>query len=250
MGKLIDVCLCSDECVQDLHSATPNCDEPYRLLDKEQNIGSAALIKSWWEELVQRIGMRVNYYSNGTTLSGMNLVYGEDPTAPYTFLGSTIMAVDITNDTILLSKFGIMADCDMTGILPISTFQEMFGIGVEPKAGDLIELAEFGSDRPGGRGAAIYQITERDDEYLPMTNTLMGHYAWYIKCKRWEYSFEQGVGPEPANDQISDTGGYGILPGGANPDNIIDPVPSDVEEESKAVFDYSTTEIENPYGNY
>jgi hypothetical protein len=155
-----------------------------------------------------------------------------------------IMLTDITNDSIMLSKFGIMADCDMTAVVHISSFYEKFGCGYEPKAGDLIRLTEYGADRPGGRSAPIYEITERDDEYLPMTNPLIGHYVWYIKCKRYEYSYEPGVEIGPNSKQVSDGGDYGRLAGGENPEELFQPYPDSVQNTAKCIYDYYSEDPE------
>ena len=131
-----------------------------------------------------------------------------------------------------------MADCDMTAVVHISSFYETVGCGMEPKAGDLIQLTEYGADRPGGRSAPIYEITERDDEYLPMTNSLIGHYVWYIKCKRFEYSYEPGIPNGPNNKQINDGGDYGRLALGENPEEIFQPYPDSVQNSAHCIYDY------------
>jgi hypothetical protein len=168
-----------------------------------------------------------------------------------------IMLTNITNDSIMLSKFGIMADCDMTAVVHISSFSESLGPGREPKAGDLIEMHEFGGfgDRPGFRGAPIYEITERDDQHLELTNTLMGHYVWYIKCKRWEYSYEPGMHSEPNNIQINDGGDYGRMAGGENPEELFQPYPDSADNSAKCIYDYydGSSEAGNinlPAGHY
>jgi hypothetical protein len=163
------------------------------------------------------------------------------------------MLTDITNDSLMLSKFGIMADCDMTAVVHISSFYEKFGCGFEPKSGDLIRLTEYGADRPGGRSAPIYQITERDDEYLALTNPLIGHYVWYIKCKRFEYSYESNLTSQHNNKQISDGGDYGRLAGGENPEDMFQPYPDSVQNSSKCIYDYYSddpTGLDNSPGHY
>jgi hypothetical protein len=189
-------------------------------------------------------------------LSAHNPLYGEDPTSVFVSGGPLIMVTDITNDAIMLSKFGIMADCDMTCMIHISSFYETFGFDREPKAGDLIELKEYGGygDRPGGRGAPVYEITERDDQALNQSgNALMGHYIWVMKCKRWEYSYEPGTKAEPLNVQISDgedSGEYGRLEGGENPPEITKPYTPSSSDEAKKIFDYTQNDYSAPYGNY
>ena len=185
--------------------------EKVRYLNKRFNSNERENYSRWWKEQINHYGTSVTYYTNNYSLVNHNFLYGEDSTSNFTKADDLVMLTDITNDSLMLSKFGIMADCDMTAVIHISAFYEKFGCGTEPKAGDLIQLTEYGADRPGGRMAPIYEITERDDEYLPMTNPLIGHYVWYIKCKRFEYSYESGVPNGPNNKQPSDGGAYGVL---------------------------------------
>jgi hypothetical protein len=229
-----------------------------RYLNKNNNANERNNYSLWWKEQIEHYGVNTIYYTNGYSISAHDFLYGEEPTATYLSAGNVIMMTDITNDSILLSKFGIMADCDMTAVIHISSYYDTFGFGAEPKAGDLIELKEYGGfgDRPGGRGAPIYEITERDDEYLPLTNHLMGHYVWYIKCKRWEYSYEPGVHAEPGSTQISDGGEYGAetIPldpcdlTSTVPIDLANPIPQNADDEAKKIFDYG--DLSSPYGNY
>lgn len=185
--------------------------EKVRYLNKRFNSNERENYSRWWKEQINHYGTSVTYFTNNYSLVNHNFLYGEDSVSGYSKADDLIMLTDITNDSLMLSKFGIMADCDMTAVIHISAFYEKFGCGAEPKAGDLIQLTEYGEDRPGGRMAPIYEITERDDEYLPMTNPLIGHYVWYIKCKRYEYSYEPGVPFGPNNKQPSDGGAYGVI---------------------------------------
>jgi len=211
-----------------------------RYLNKDINGRERVNFSGWWREQINHYGTKIRYYTNGYTLTSHNFLYGEDPTKAFDVSGEMIMFTSITNDSIMLSKFGIMADCDMTAVVHISAFKEQFGVDREPKAGDLIEMHEYGGygDRPGFRGAPIYEITERDDQHLELTNALLGHYVWYIKCKRWEYSYEPGIHPEPVNIQINDGGDYGRLAGGENPEDLIQPYPDSADNSSQCIYDY------------
>lgn len=209
-----------------------------RYLNKNNNANERENYSKWWKEQIEHYGTSTTYFTHGYTLTSHNFVYGEDPTATFSKQEEVIILTDITNDALMLSKFGIMADCDMTAVIHISSFYEKFGCGFEPKAGDLIKLTEYGADRPGGRSAPIYEITERDDEYLSMTNSLIGHYVWYIKCKRWEYSFEPGVSTGPNNKQVSDGGDYGRLSEGENQVELFQPYPDSVQNSAKCIYDY------------
>jgi hypothetical protein len=209
-----------------------------RYLNKNNNANERENYSKWWKEQIEHYGTSTTYFTHGYTLTSHNFLYGEDTTSKFSRREEVIMLTDITNDALMLSKFGIMADCDMTAVIHISSFYEKFGCGTEPKAGDLIQLTEYGADRPGGRSAPIYEITERDDEYLPMTNSLMGHYVWYIKCKRFEYSYEGGVYVGPNDKQVSDGGSYGRLEGGENTPEIYQPYPDSVQNSAKCIYDY------------
>lgn len=209
-----------------------------RYLNKYNNANERENYSKWWKEQIEHYGTRVDYFTHGYTLTSHNYLYGEDPTSRFLKTSDLIMLTDITNDSLMLSKFGIMADCDMTAVIHISSFYEKFGCGYEPKAGDLIKLTEYGMDRPGGRSAPIYEITERDDEYLQMTNSLIGHYVWYIKCKRYEYSFEPGMETGINNKQVNDSGDYGREAYGANPEELFQPYPDSVQNTAKCIYDY------------
>ena len=209
-----------------------------RYLNKRNNANERENYSKWWKEQIEHYGTSTTYYTHGYTLTSHNFLYGEDPTSKFSNKQEVIMLTDITNDSLMLSKFGIMADCDMTAVIHISSFYEKFGCGHEPKAGDLIELTEYGADRPGGRSAPFYEITERDDEYLPMTNSLIGHYVWYIKCKRFEYSYEGGLQVGPNDKQVSDGGSYGRMEGGEHIPELHQPYPDSVQNSSKCIYDY------------
>lgn len=223
-----------------------------RYLNKNNNANERENYAKWWKEQIEHYGTATIYYTNGYSLTSHNFLYGEDPTSTYLKTDDVIMLTDITNDSLMLSKFGIMADCDMTAVIHISSFYEKFGCGTEPKAGDLIQLKEYGADRPGGRSAPIYQITERDDEYLQMTNPLIGHYVWYLKCKRFEYSYENGVTPGINEKQVSDGGDYGRLAGGESPEELFQPYPDSVQNSTKSIYDYYSEydDLLNPNPNH
>lgn len=227
-----------------------------RYLDKKINDNERSLVSGYWKEQIEHYGAEVTYYTHGYTLSTHYYLYGEDTTAAFVSAGPMVMFTDITNDAIMLSKFGIMADCDMTCVMHISSFQETFGQYREPKAGDLIELKEYGGfgDRPGGRGAPVYEITERDDQNLQFNaNALMGHYIWVMKCKRWEYSSEPGAPQEALNVQFNDDSPGGRMPGGENPEELVTPYEQTNDKAAECIFNQDllpNQEKTEPYGYY
>ena len=132
------------------------------------------------------------------------------------------MAVTVNNDSIILSKFGIQGQADVTAMITIQTFTSMLtGSALsamaqayiyEPKAGDLIELIEYGSTRPNGRSGQIFEITERVDQQGGQFNQLMGHYIWIIRGKRYAYDYEPASPRENLSDQVYDNKYEGLAP--------------------------------------
>lgn len=126
------------------------------------------------------------------------------------------------------------------------------GQSVEPKSGDLIQVSPLGCDRPNGRGAKIFEVTERTDQDVASLNPLLGHYVYRLRAKRYEYSFEPGAPIEPQNQQVYENSFSGI-----NSSNIPGVIPSetksypgDIDGESKTkVLDMSVNNTDI-YGTY
>jgi hypothetical protein len=154
------------------------------------------------------------------------------------------MLIDLNENALMLSKYGLQADDEVTAYVHISSFYATFGFPNEPKSGDLFQLTEYASDRPGGRNGKMYEITERLDEDNARINSLMGHYVWLIKAKRFEWSFEPGVSGEAVNQQIFDDAKIPSVSGANKPYDY------STNEASKKIFDYSKTDYDGVYGGY
>jgi hypothetical protein len=179
--------------------------EKLRYLNKNNNYNERQLFSNWWKEQIEINGQELNYYVNKSALSGMNVLYGEEPSAGFDLPKPLLVLLNLNNDSYLLSKFGIIADSDLTGVIHPEHYNEVFGAGTEPKPSDLLQLTEFGSDRINfpKRGATVYELTEVVDEFI--INALGGHYVWFFKAKRYDYSHEpgspgSGQGNKPIND--------------------------------------------------
>jgi hypothetical protein len=179
--------------------------EKLRYLNKNNNYNERQLFSNWWKEQIEINGQELNYYVNKSALSGMNVLYGEEPNAGYLDGQKLIVLLNLNNDSYLLSKFGIIADSDLNGVLHPDDFTAVFGLSSEPKPSDLLQLSEFGSDRLNWpkRGATVYELTEVIDEFV--INPIGGHYVWFFKAKRYDYSHEDGSpgsgqGNKPLND--------------------------------------------------
>lgn len=213
-----------------------------RYLNKDNNLNERTLYKNYWREQIHHYGMTVNYYSNLTNLSNADIIYGEAPLAGYSEPYELNIILKIDNETSLFSKFGYVSDTDATGYIHHEDYQEVFGVGTEPKAGDLIEFTEVGIDRLNypKRGPRIMEIVEKNDEIPGEINNLAGHYIWQIKLKRFDYSREKTIIPELGSPEPETTGE--TIPG----------VPNPIEELSKQVFDYEKSLCSNDsvYGDY
>jgi hypothetical protein len=215
----------------------------FRYTDKQNNACERNTISNYWREQINLYGQKVGYIVNNTTTLSADMLYGEHPTQAYSPPQYIVIAMNLNENALMLSKFGLVSDDEVTAFIHISAFYDTFGFGAEPKSGDLFQLTEYGSDRPGGRNGNIYEITQRLDQDIAQINPLAGHYVWLIKAKRFEYSFEPGVTPEAQNQQIFDDTKNPAASGADKPYTY------SVDDASKAVFN-SDTDYSNVYGGY
>lgn len=222
-----------------------------RFLDKEKNANERQLYSNWWEEQIALYGMKVDYQVYGYSLSAHDYQYGEQPTAEYATPQEMVVIADISNDSMILSKFGIKSDADITLFIHIQAYKRIFGENAEPKSGDLVFLKEYGSDRVGGRSGQVYEITERDDEAINQINQLMGHYIWMLKGTRHDHSFEKNAIKESKNDQVFDSTFNGVLSGSSQPESDPKLYTDNANTAGKAVFDYAANNTKTEvYGDY
>jgi hypothetical protein len=227
-----------------------------RFLDKTVTDNERDNFKGWWLEQLYQYGTVIDYYTNGTTLDTMDPLYGEDPNQRFDAPKKLIFAITLNENAVVLQKFGLVSDDELTGFIPIESYvKSMSGEGEEypePKAGDVIELTEFGNTRPGDRGAKKFEITERLDQDVEQINPLLRHYVWLIKAKRFDYSYEQGISAEPGLDQPTDDTYHGGL--SATDDTQLEDSEyyfNDVDRESRNIFDYSVYgDYDDIYGGY
>lgn len=177
----------------------------FRYANRDDTTNEIANFSSWWREQLFQYGINVNYYSKGYDLAKDDPIYAEDLETAFDSPREIIVGANITNDASMLSKFGIMLDSDMTIYVHIDDFKAIFGDDAEPKSGDIVELIEVGPDRPGGRGAPKYEVTDREDDQIPLgMNPLMAHFVWFLKLKRFQFSHEPGIDPEPGTGVVDD----------------------------------------------
>ena len=231
--------------------AMPFSDIPVRYLNKDINPHERHNYTKWWEEQINHYGVEVNYYVNNHSLTGQDFISGEHPTQLFTEPVKVIVVLNLNENAISLSQFGIMSDDEVTAIISIPSYVKNFGEGAEPKAGDIFELEEYGRTRPGGRTGKIFEITQRVDQDVSQINQLQGHYVWLMTAKRFDYSYEPGAPVEGPLGQVNDDLLEGRLPGGINEPIIIKSYTGDVDDISVPVYDYRVfLDQDHVYGDY
>ena len=222
-----------------------------RHLNKELSENNRALYNSWWQEQIFQFGTEIEYFQSQYSLDTHDSLYGEEPTAAYKSPVKMVVAFELNESAIVLSKFGLLGDDEITGYISIDAFWHSFSEPgnpkPEPKSGDVFKLTEYGSlDRIGGRDGKVFEITDRVEQDISKINPLIGHYIWLIKAKRHDYSFEPGLSPEGASNQVFDD----LHSGGEQSDRKIYPPTS--TNRSKKVFDYNDyyESDDDVYGGY
>ena len=201
-------------------TAIPACGE----LVNPSNLQAEQLVYDQaFNELINNLGIPVDFYINTFNLSAADLLYGtdwgdtvglSDATSFGEYKGPLQMQmyIELSDDAINLSKFGFDPGDEFTAFVHISTFYTAasayfnysdVGQSIEPKAGDVISLQVLGCDRPNGRGTVMYEVTERMDQDVSALNPILGHYVYRLRGKRFDYSFQSGLCSEPVNEDNS-----------------------------------------------
>lgn len=232
-------------------SPTPFSDIPVRYLNKNINPHERMNFDGWWKEQINHYGVEVNYYTNNHSLTAQDFMYGEHPTQIFSDPVKLIVVTTLNENAISLSRFGVMSDDEVTAMISFSSFEDALGVGVEPKAGDIFELEEYGRSRPGGRTGKIFEITQRVDQDVAQINQLQGHYLWLMTAKRFDYSYEPNAPREQPPGQINDDLLEGILPGGQTEPVVVKSYTGDVDDVSSPIYDYRVfMDQDHVYGNY
>ena len=227
----------------------------YRATDKSINDNERNNYYYYFKEQIDIYGVQTDYFVLNYQLSAHDGLYGEQPDATYLASKSVVMYVELSEQSVLLNQFGILGDDDVTAMISISSYYAALSSESdprpEPKSGDVFMLTEYGNDRPGGRGAKMFEITQRLDQEISQINPLMGHYMWMIKGKRLDYTFQPGLTAEKKSDQVYDDSFSGRLSGYTNEQTASKSYDYDVDTESTTVFDYSQYgDNDDVYGDY
>jgi len=120
--------------------------EQFRFSNKTTNNNMMDVMQNTWDELIGMYGINVEYYTYNYSLTSHDALYGEDTTAQFSSAVNIPMMADLNNEALILSKFGLQSNADITLVVSTKTYTTIFGATAEPKSGDVIKLTEFGWD--------------------------------------------------------------------------------------------------------
>jgi len=220
-----------------------------RFTDKSNNSNERDnLFKVWWKDQIALYGTQTTYYVRDFTLSAADKFYGENTTSGFLTGTNMVMVMNLTDNSITFSKFGLTSDDEVEAYIDITTYEQTLSTQysgsqlIEPKAGDVFQLTELGNDRPGSREGKFFEITERVDESISTINQLQGHYLFKIKARRYDFSHTDDDVEEAVSEQITDD-----ALSGKTTDTIQDYI-NDLDTEQASYFDYGTND--DVYGDY
>lgn len=224
------------------------------------NASERETISNSIQEAINRFGSTVAYYVNTYNVSAANNIYGEDPTS--TFFGPTniVMYIKLSENSVTLRRFGFDSGDDITAYVHISSYYSTFAPlsvypallqAIEPKAGDVFQMIQYGATRPGDRNGKFFEITERVDQEMDdgSMNPLGGHYMWKLRARRLDFSFEPGLSGERGAAQVFDNALNGIVSGGMQQPSPDKSYPGSADAESLNIFDQSINNT-SVYGEY
>lgn len=228
--------------------------------DKEQNAAERCTISNAIEEAINRYGSTVAYYVNTYNVSAANNLYGEDPTSIYYGPTNVVMYIKLSENSITLRRLGLDSNDEITAYVHISAYNAVFSPlsvypaleqAIEPKAGDVFQMTQYGSTRPGERNGKFFQITQRVDQEMddPSMNPLGGHYMWKLYATRLDYSFEPGLSGERGSAQVFENSLNGVLSSDNQDPSPPKSYPGSADESSIKIFDQSINNT-NIYGSY
>jgi len=132
-----------------------------RFTDTTKNANDVALQEEILLGAIDMYGTQVSYYAYNYQLSSHDFLYGEEPTAPFVSAIEMKVLAELNSDALMLAKWGVINDADLTVLIPFKTFNEVTSSlpYKEPMKGDLIRLDELGSRRAGGGYDAMLSAT-------------------------------------------------------------------------------------------
>jgi hypothetical protein len=239
-----------------------NLDCQVNVNDLNSNASERETISNSIREAINRFGSTVAYYVNTYNVNNANNIYGENPTSAFYGPTNIVMYVQLSENSVTLRRFGFDSGDTITAYVHISSYSAVFSPlsvypslsqAIEPKAGDVFQMIQYGATRPGDRNGKFFEITERVDQEMDDTsmNPLGGHYMWKLRARRLDFSFEPGLSGEKGAAQVFDNALNGILSGGSGTQapSPSKSYPGSADAESINIFDQRVNNT-SVYGEY
>ena len=93
-----------------------------RFTSKNRNKSTTAQINKWIEEMVSLYGTQIDYFVYDYRLERHDQLLGEDRPAPFLPPVSMTAIVNVNNDNLMLSKFGLQTQSDSVCYIPYKTY--------------------------------------------------------------------------------------------------------------------------------
>lgn len=113
-------------------------------LDKQVNQNTRRVADSWWRDLINRYGVNIKYYPIEINTEGRHRLYEE--VFEFQPPKNIRMFPELSGEAYLFAKFGLHTDSDLTAVVHIGTWVNIFGpeIENEPKVGDILRIDNTG----------------------------------------------------------------------------------------------------------
>lgn len=258
--------------------SSPACTNNANKLGVEDKIYYENVVETYINERGYLLAYRPYLYH----MDESEKLLGEHSAAEYGLPMDVIMILEVKDQPSWIEAAGFKQDEQVTAWLHISSFKnnvkkiletensiranqyrEIYNSSyveendivhaIEPKAGDVFQLTQFGSDREYDRGNRMWIITNVEDEIISENfNMAFGHYVWKITAKRFRYSYQHGLSKqeelmrgdtllgkqgEPGNHQVYDNQKeLALFDNGdvVEPEKVYE---QDLDKESKQAFD-------------
>lgn len=221
-----------------------------------------AIFDSGFGELINNFGVEIGYYVNSFNLSAMNITYGEHTLMDWYGPVTIKSYIELEEPSPVYTLGGFDSADTITAYFHIKSFTAAFsalsvypanGQPVEPKAQDKMIIWPLGCDRPNGRGAKIFEVTEVLDQDVSTLNPLMGHYIWRLRGVRSEFDSTTNLPRENVNDQAYDNTFSGKLSSSLYPSLTGEPkkYPGNADDVViTQIFPPAVKNVGSSYGDY
>ena len=101
-------------------------DDGLRFSNKTKNLQERENYSRWYKEQIRLYGTEVSYHTASTDLTQYDPIYGEDSDQTFDDPVKMVMYIELNENALTLSQFGISSDDEVTAYIHIETFYKVF----------------------------------------------------------------------------------------------------------------------------